>query len=468
MEATSIKCPSCGTEINVSEILYHQVQDQLKKDFDKQLAEQEAAYKARQEEITVAKAQLAKEKESLNEEIETAVKAKVNIEKARLEKSITDKLKEENSDQLLTLQKELQEKSIQVRELNQTKAEIEKLKREKDELRETVVLEKEKEFSETLKVEKQKIQSLSDENLKELTQTKTLLERLKREKEELRDTVSLEKEKEFSEKLRSEKLKIQTLADESNALKIDELKKQLEDQKKLAEEMRRKAEQGSMQLQGEVQELAIEETLRAMFPFDIIAEVPKGVKGADAIHTVRNHIGTDCGTILYESKRTKAFSNDWINKLKVDAVTAKADVCIIITEAMPDGLDKIGQRDGVWICSFNDFKGLVLVLRESLLKINDAYSSQTNKGEKMQMLYDYLTSNEFKLQLGAIIEGFSDLQDGYVQEKRAMERIWKQREKQLERVLLNTNHFIGSIKGIAGSSIPGLKEIGTNDNLLDF
>jgi hypothetical protein len=122
----------------------------------------------------------------------------------------------------------------------------------------------------------------------------------------------------------------------------------------------------------------------------------------------------------------------------------------------------------VWICSFNDFKGLVLVLRESLLKINDAYSSQTNKGEKMQMLYDYLTSNEFKLQLGAIIEGFSDLQDGYVQEKRAMERIWKQREKQLERVLLNTNHFIGSIKGIAGSSIPGLKEIGTNDNLLDF
>jgi len=108
------------------------------------------------------------------------------------------------------------------------------------------------------------------------------------------------------------------------------------------------------------------------------------------------------------------------------------------------------------------------VLRESLLKINDAYASQTNKGEKMQMLYDYLTSNEFRLQLGSIVEGFSDLQESYVQEKRAMERIWKQREKQLERVLLNTNHFIGSIKGIAGSSIPGLKEIGAADNLLDF
>ena len=186
------------------------------------------------------------------------------------------------------------------------------------------------------------------------------------------------------------------------------------------------------------------------------------------MHTVRNKIGVDCGVILYESKRTKAFGGDWVNKLKSDAVHVKADICIIITEAMPDGMDRIGQRDGVWICSFNDFKGLVLALRESLIKINEAYSSQTNKGEKMQMLYDYLTSNEFRLQIGAIIEGFNELHNGLVQEKKAMERIWKQREKQLEKVLLNTNHFIGSIKGIAGSSMPELKQIGSGDEVFEL
>ena len=139
---------------------------------------------------------------------------------------------------------------------------------------------------------------------------------------------------------------------------------------------------------------------------------------------------------------------------------------VIITESLPEGIDKIGQKDGVWICTYNDFKGLVIVLRESLIKIAEAYASQTNKGEKMQMLYDYLTSNEFMLQISAIVEGFSDLQDSYVREKRAMERIWKEREKQLEKVLLNTNHFIGSIKGIAGTSIPQLKEIDKKDDIL--
>jgi hypothetical protein len=238
--------------------------------------------------------------------------------------------------------------------------------------------------------------------------------------------------------------------------------------KEQMDEMKRRAEQGSMQLQGEVQELAIEDILRGFFPYDLIEEVGKGIKGADVIHTVRNKIGVDCGKILYESKRTKAFSYDWIAKLKSDAVLVKADVCVIITEALPEDIDRMAQKDGVWICSFNDFKSLILVLRDSLIRVNEAYSSQTNKGEKTQMLYDYLMSNEFKLQIGSIIEGFTSLQDSYIKEKRAMERIWKEREKQLEKVLLNTNHFIGSIKGIAGSSMPDLKQIGESDNILEL
>ncbi|HPT01580.1 MAG TPA: DUF2130 domain-containing protein [Bacteroidales bacterium] len=413
----TISCPNCGAEINVSEILYHQVQDQLKKEFEAKIAEKEKDIQKKSAYLQSEYEKLVKDKENLQAQVDKEVKVRLGSEKSKLEETIRLEVRNETSGQIQTLQQELEQKSKQVSEFNKALAEIEKLKREK---------------------------------------------------EELRDAVVLEKEKEFSEKLKDEKLKIKRQTDEEVALKIKELEKQLEDQKLLAEEMRRKADQGSMQLQGEVQELAIEEILTSLFPFDLISEVGKGVKGADVIHKVRNKLGVDCGTILYESKRTKAFSAEWVTKLKADALGTKADICIIVTETLPDGIERIGQKDGVWICSFNDFKGLVLVLRESLVKINEAYASQTNKGEKMQMLYDYLTSNEFKMQLGAIIEGFSDLQNSYIQEKRAMERIWKQREKQLEKVLLNTNHFIGSIQGIAGSSIPGLKQIGPSDNLFEL
>lgn len=411
----TINCPNCGAVIDVNELLYHQVQDELKKEYEAKMAEKEQEIRKKTAYLKTEYDKLLKDKEDLQLNVDKEVKAKLGSEKLKLTETIRQELQTETSAQISSLKQELEQKSKQVGELNKALVEIEKLKREK---------------------------------------------------EELRDKVALEKEIEFSEKLKDEKLKIKRQADEASALKIKELEKQLEDQKNLAEEMKRKAEQGSMQLQGEVQELALEEILASLFPFDLVSEVAKGVKGADVIHKVRNRHGVECGIILYESKRTKAFSVDWIPKLKADALDTKADVCIIVTETLPEGIDRIGQKDGVWICSFNDFKGLVMVLRESLIKINEAYASQTNKGEKMQMLYDYLTSNEFKMQLGAIVEGFSDLQNSYVQEKRAMERIWKQREKQLEKVLLNTNHFIGSIQGIAGSSIPGLKQIGPADNLL--
>ncbi len=412
-----INCPKCGAEINVSEILYHQVEEKLTRDFNEKNAKREKELQEQLASLQKQKEEIDKEKENIQKQIDNAVKSKMAIEKDKLEKTIRESILEETNEKFETLTKELEQKSNQVKELNKTKAEIEKLKREKDELKEAI---------------------------------------------------ELEKEKEFSERIKEEKIKIKKQAEEASLLKIKELEKQLEDQKALAEEMKRKAEQGSMQLQGEVQELAIEEILKTIFPFDDISEVGKGIKGADVIQTVKNKLGNNCGTILYESKRTKAFSDEWITKLKADAVGIKADICVIVTEALPKGIDRIGQKEGVWICTFNDLKGLILVLRESLIKINEAYSSQTNKGEKMQMLYDYLTSNEFKLQVGAIIEGFTDLHNSYIQEKRAMERIWKQREKQLEKVLLNTNHFIGSIKGIAGSSIPDLKQIGPGDNILEL
>lgn len=466
METSTILCPKCQTPVNVSDILYQQIQDHLKKDFDKQLLEKDLAYKAKQEEMAAARAQLVKEKESFHEEIENAVRLKLNIEKARLEKSISDRLKDESSQQIQTLQKELDEKSLKVKELNQTKAEIEKLKREKDELRETVSLEKEKEFSETLRTEKHRIQIKADESLKELMQTKTLMEQLKREKEEMRDTVGLEKEREFSEKLRTEKMKIQIQAEESSAFKINELKKQLEDQKKLAEEMRRKAEQGSMQLQGEVQELAIEEWLRMQFPLDTIDEVKKGVNGADCVQIVHTHTRQNCGKICYESKRTKNFGGDWIAKLKEDTFRSGANVGVLVTQVYPREMDRMGLIEGVWVCSFEEFKGLCTVIREGIIQVSTAMATQENKGDKMVMLYDFLTGNEFRSQVEAIVIGFNELQNGLDYEKRSLQRIWAERQKQIDKVIKNTVGMYGSIKGIAGNAIQeiqalelGIKEV---------
>jgi hypothetical protein len=233
-------------------------------------------------------------------------------------------------------------------------------------------------------------------------------------------------------------------------LRLKELEKQLDDQKKLAEEMKRKAEQGSMQLQGEVQELALEELLRNSFPFDEISEVGKGVRGADCIQTVRNNFGQECGRIIYESKRTRDFSPDWIEKLKADMRSQGAAIAVIVTQAMPKDMNGFGERNGVWICSFTEVKALAYVLRDGIVRIFNATKSRENKGDKMHLLYDYLTSTEFGEQWKAIREGFLSMKQSIQKERDTMERLWKAREKQLEKVLLNAAHIQGSIEGIAG------------------
>ncbi len=233
-------------------------------------------------------------------------------------------------------------------------------------------------------------------------------------------------------------------------MRMKELEKQLDDQKKLAEEMRRKAEQGSVQLQGEVQELALEEMLRTAFPFDEITVVAKGVKGADCIQAVRNNFGQECGRIIYESKRTSAFSADWIEKLKYDMRSLSADIAVIVTRTMPREMDCFGIKDGVWICSFDEVKALASVLRDGVVRVFNAAKSQENKGDKMHLLYDYLTSTEFAEQWKAIREGFLSMKISIQRERDAMEKLWKAREKQLEKVLLNAAHIRGSIEGISG------------------
>ncbi|MCB0777880.1 MAG: DUF2130 domain-containing protein, partial [Chitinophagaceae bacterium] len=211
-------------------------------------------------------------------------------------------------------------------------------------------------------------------------------------------------------------------------LRMKEMEEKLEAQKKLAEEMKRKAEQGSMQSQGEAQELALEELLRNTFPFDLIEEVGKGVRGADCIQIVRNNLGQECGKIIFESKRTKDFANDWIEKLKADMRNQGADVAVIVTQAFPKDMESFGEKDGVWICSFSEAKPVVQMLRDAVIKIFIASKSQENKGDKMHLLYDYLTSREFAEQWQAIREGFMSMKLSIQKERDAMEKLWKARE----------------------------------------
>lgn len=273
----------------------------------------------------------------------------------------------------------------------------------------------------------------------------------------------------LTEQIRKQEIEKSQLKDTEYQLKFKEYEKQIDDQKKLVDEMKRKAEQGSMQLQGEVQELIVEELLQNNFPFDIISEVGKGIRGADCIQIIRNSGGQECGKIIYESKRTKDFGGDWVEKLKKDKIAVGADVAVIVTQCYPKGMDCFSEKDGVWICSFEELKAVAFVLRDGITKLYTATKSQENRGDKMHMLYDYLTSSEFSSQWNAISEGFMSMKMSIQSERNAMERMWKSREKQLEKVLLNAVHISGSVEGIAGKDVVKLSmgNVNEGDFLLD-
>ncbi|MES9853573.1 MAG: DUF2130 domain-containing protein [Candidatus Thiodiazotropha sp. L084R] len=401
-DANNIKCPNCGEEIDVNEILYHQLDEELKKKYNDQIAKERNELKANEEKLKVEQEAIENEKANYKDKLATAIQDGIKAGSEKLQIKLRKQAEEEQEERLAVLQKELATKSDQVKELNKFKADIERLKREKDELKDKIELEAQQKINQTLSEEKEKIR-------------------------------------------KSEAEKAQLNISEKEQI-INQLKEQLQ-------EAQRKADQGSMQLQGEVQEIAIEEWLSVQFPLDSIDEIKKGERGADCLQTINTHSRTNCGTIYYESKRTKNFQPTWIEKFKADIRDRNADIGVLVTEAMPADMDRLGLKDGIWICSFDEFKGLCTVLRESVIQLSMAITTQENKGEKMGMLYDFLTSNEFRLQIEAIVEGFTQMKTDLDSEKRSMQGIWKKREKQIDKVLLNTNHMYSSIKGIAGSAV---------------
>ena len=315
----------------------------------------------------------------------------------------------------------------------------------------------------------------NEEKLKEARQQQ--LELFKKEQElknreaelelSVQKKLQLERERLSVEIRKLEEQRIATIETEYR-LRMKEMEEKLEAQRKLAEEMRRKAEQGSMQLQGEVQELALQEMLQSTFPFDLVLEVGKGVRGADCIQIVRSNFGQECGKIIYESKRTNAFANEWVEKLKTDMRSQGAEIAVIVTKTMPKDMDCFGIKDGVWVCDFSEVKALASVLREGVIRVFNTAKSNENKGDKMHLLYGYLTSGEFAEQWKAIREGFLSMKLSIQRERESMERLWKAREKQLEKVLLNAAHIRGSIEGIAGMDAVDLNllENGEEDDSL--
>lgn len=411
---SNIQCPSCGSLIDVNDVLKHQIEDSIRKEFQQQSIEKDKQLEAKFTALQKEKADFEVKKKNEND----LFLERLEKEKKTAEKEITAKLKskleEENRDRLQDMEKELSEKSIKIRELNKMEGEIAKLQREKSEMKEAL----------------------------EAAAQKQILEQVNLEKEKIRKQI-----------------------EDVNELKFATLRKQLEDQKKLTEEMKRKQEQGSMQLQGEVLELAIEDYLTTNFPLDIISEIKKGANGADCLQLVNSRESLNCGAIYYESKRTKAFQPSWIEKFKNDIRDKKANIGVLVTEVLPSGMERMGLKEGIWICTFEEFKGLSTVLRQSLIQMSQAVQSQENKGDKMAMLYDFLTSNEFRLQVEGIVEGFSQMQSDLQKEKNAMQRIWNQREKQIEKVINNTVAMYGSIRGIAGNAVQEVKALELDDNV---
>lgn len=244
-------------------------------------------------------------------------------------------------------------------------------------------------------------------------------------------------------------------------LKLKELSIALESQKKLSDEMKRKLDQTSVsvQLQGQAQEDVIVDWLIKQFPFDIITPVTKGQRGADCLQQVFNSEKQLCGSIYYESKRTKEFNDQWPEKFKLDIKEKNADIGILVSQTMPTSFKNAGILRGVWISPMSEWKTLAMALRESMIQMHQQKQHQVNNGTKMEYLYGYLTSPQFQMHIEEIVQGFSQLKNDLEAEKRAMQKIWKQREKQIEKVLTHTVDMYGSIKGIAGNAIGEVKSL---------
>jgi len=415
----SIKCPNCGTHIDIDEIFSHQIEEKFKQ---QHLAEQKKLqdevevkrkeYKVHLDALKAKEEAFKADKEKFDEDLQKATKAQLKLERAKLQDALKKELVEEQSESMALLQRELDEKSKQVQELNASKAMIEKLKRDMGEVESKAKADAQMALNTQLLEEKEKLAKQSAE------------------------------------------LKEQALKEirEASELELKAKDEQIAQMAKSIDDAKRKHEQGSMQIQGEALELAIESWLSSQFPFDNIDEVKKGAFGADCVQTIHTRELQNCGVICYESKNTKAWSDGWVTKLKQDMLKVNADIGVLVSSVYPKDMDRMGFVDGIWVCSLDEFKGSVSLLRESLIRVHKTVQREDNKSDKMTLLYNYMTGNEFSMQMKAIVDGFMKMQEELEKEKRSLMASWKRREKTIDGVLVNTTEMYGALQGIAGSS----------------
>ena len=401
--AVMVKCPHCGNKFSPEQAIQNDLRVQLEKELEDKLMKNTRALTMRiqQEEQARFQSQLKR--------FETEDRKKTQRLRELEEKSIR-----------------LEEKELQLRAREES-AEQEMKRR---------LLEREKiirQQADKAALEKAMLE-VQERELKLAREQEMLQLKLKQRILEEREKVRLE------EQMRSA-----------------ELQKKLDDQIRLVNEMKRKTEQGSMQTQGEVQELAIEEYLTSSFPRDIIQEISKGKRGGDCVHIVRDLYENECGRILYESKRTKHFSHEWISKVKDDMRLKQAEIGVIVTEAFPEGMTRFGAVDGIWVCSFAEFKALAHLFRSNLSRVGEILAAQENKGEKSQMIYSYVTGNDFKQKLEAAFESYNDMQEDLQREKTMFTAQWARREKRLLRAMENLVSLYGDVRGIAGGAVQEIK-----------
>lgn len=405
MEEPIIECPNCGTNIKLTESLAGPLVAATRSEFEAKLDAQKQKFEARESAIKSKEVELAEAQTALEENVNELVKA----ERAK----ITD---EEKRKAQLVANAEIEEKSREVVELKELiKQRTEKL------------------------AEAQSVQA-------ELLKKERLLDDAKRE-------LDLTIEKRVQESIVAVRTAAKAEVEGELKLKVSEKEEQILSMQRQIEELRRKSEQGSQQLQGEVLELELEEALIARFPVDDIEPVPKGEFGGDVIQRVRSPSGAFVGTILWESKRTRNWSDGWLAKLRNDQRTANAEISIIMSTALPKDVENFGQVDGVWVSAPAFGLGLVAALRQTLIEVAMSKSARQGQDTKMELIYDYLTGPRFRHRVEAIVEKFSDMKVDLDREKKAMTRLWAKREIQIQSVIESTVGMYGDFQGIAGQAL---------------
>ena len=440
MNETLIRCPNCGAEIPVSEVLHSQIRGELEKTLhrDHEVRLQQAVSAA---EIR-AREQIGVELQDLHQRIE---------EKEQKAKA--------SQDRELALRK-------RARELEQAQQDLEQTVRKK-------ISEELRQESETrIQSEVARVrEGLEQQNAGEFKLLREQLEQQRRKAEQAQAAeLGLRKEKasleqrareldlEVARKLDAEKSKlemsIRQSLDQAQSLKLKEKEKQISDLRQALEDAKRRSELGSQELQGEALELDMQAELERQFPQDRVEPVPKGIRGADIVQGVRNGTGQECGAILWETKNTKNWQPLWLQKLKDDQRTLGAAVAVLVSTVLPEDVQGFGRLDGVWVADRKSCIALAMVLREQIVQVAFAHAAAEGKNDKMDMLYRYLAGDQFRQKVQGIVEAFSALQDQLGRERRAMEKQWREREKQIERVITNTVGMYGEMSGILGGTLP--------------